>query len=435
MREEGSLSKSLDWITIGFYLLFFLMGWLNIYASVYNSEVNQTIFDPSIRSGQQFIWFCISGVVILLIMVIDYKFYNSFAFVIYGAIIAVLILTIFIAPDIKGSRSWLAIGSFRVQPAEFAKFATALALSRFLGEIHVKWSQDKTKAIVAGILALPAVIILLQQETGSMLVFAAFLAVLYREGLSGWIFILGFLAIGLFIFTLIYGYVDVLIILGILFFLVIAFYVLYTVTTRKNIRWRPLLMNVLKTVVVYVGCCIWAFSIGKVFEILQPHQQNRVKVLVFGPEVDPTGVGYNVNQSMIAIGSGSFLGKGYLNGTQTKLNYVPEQSTDFIFCTVGEEHGWLGSSFVIILYVLFLLRLIHLAERQKDKFSRIYGYCVTSIFFFHFMVNIGMTIGIFPVIGIPLPFFSYGGSSLLSFTILLFILLKLDAHRKQVLWH
>lgn len=433
MRQDENLSRNIDWLTIGFYAGFVLFGWLNIYAAVYDPEVYVSPFDTGYRAGQQLMWIGLSSVVILMIMVIDYKFYSSFSYVIYGAVILLLIATFVLAPDIKGSRSWLVIGPIRLQPAEFAKFATALALARYLGDVHVKFSQFKTRIIVGAIIGLPAVIILAQNETGSMLVLASLIIVLYREGLSPYILVLGIVSVALFVMALMFDKFYLIGTFGALSAIIIAFILLDL--RKKNIRKKPIYQKAMAIAGIYAVCVAVVFSVNFfVNDVLQPHQQNRIKALI-NPESDIKGIGWNLYQSKVAIGSGELFGKGFLQGTQTKFDFVPEQSTDFIFCTIGEEHGWVGSSLLIMAYVFFLCRLVHLAERQKDKFSRIYGYSVASIFFFHFMVNIGMTIGVFPIIGIPLPFFSYGGSSLLGFTILLFVFLKLDAHRKQLLWH
>ncbi len=433
MRNEGNLIKNIDWLTVGFYLLFVFFGWLNIYAAVFDPEGYISPFSGASRAGQQLMWIGLSSIIIVMIMVVDYKFYHSFAFVIYGLVIFLLLATFVLAPDIKGSRSWLVLGPVRLQPAEFAKFATALVLARYLGDINVRFSQPKTRMIIGGLIGLPAVIILAQNETGTMLVLASFIIVLYREGLSPYILVFGLLAIALFVMTLMIDKYYLMTGLGIIALLLLVGILLEL--RKKNARRRSIYQK------AFVVAGIYALSVGIIFsvnffinDVLQPHQQNRIKALI-DPESDIKGIGWNLYQSKVAIGSGELTGKGFLRGTQTKFDFVPEQSTDFIFCTIGEEYGWIGSSVFIACYVFFICRLLHLAERQKDRFSRIYGYSVASIFFFHFMVNIGMTIGVFPIIGIPLPFISYGGSSLLGFTILLFVFLKLDAHRKQQLWH
>jgi rod shape determining protein RodA len=437
-ESRDNLSQNIDWLTVMMFGLFVLTGWLNIFAAGYDVELEQNIFDFTINSGKQLLWIGIALLMIVFIMVMDFKFFSAFAYIIYGLMILLLIATIFIGDEIKGSHSWIKLGSFSLQPAEFAKFSTALALAKYLGHINVKFDKFTTKMVVAGIIGLPCIIILLQNETGSVLVFSAFIIVLYREGLSPIILIIGLLAIAVFVLTLIVAQPILLQSIAILTGVLIL-YLLYRIfnnfAKKKNDRIKPDLYRILAVLIVAAGILGVVKSVDYfVTKVLQPHQQKRIKVL-FDPNADPLGAGYNVTQSKIAIGSGEFIGKGFLQGTQTKFDFVPEQSTDFIFCTIGEEHGWLGSAMLITLYVVFLLRLLFLAERQKEKFARIYGYCVASIVFFHFMINIGMTIGLFPVIGIPLPFFSYGGSSLLSFTIILFVFLKFDAHRKQMLGH
>ncbi len=432
MRED-SLLRNIDWVTILFYGTFITMGWLNIFAVVYNPdpEVQQNIFDLSLNSGKQLLWIGSAFILILIIFAIDFKFYNVFAYVLYGFVLVMVIATIFIGLEVHGSHSWIGIGDFRVQPAEFAKLATALALSKYLGDLNTKFEKTKTKLYVAGILLLPCTFILLQNETGGVLVFSAFILVLFREGLSPWILIIGVATVTLFILTLLFDKFNLSI--GIL--VLAGLIIIVRITTVRKLMFRPIMLNSLLIIGVAVICISIVFSVNFVINnVLQKHQRNRIMVLV-NPEIDKKYEGYQINQSKVAIGSGGFFGQGFLEGTQTKFDFVPEQSTDFIFCTIGEEHGWFGSTILIVLYVLFLIRIVNIAERQKNNFARIYGYCVASIIFFHFMVNIGMTIGVFPIIGIPLPFFSYGGSSLWSFTILLFIFLKLDAHRNQVLAH
>jgi rod shape determining protein RodA len=463
MRDDN-LAKNIDWTTIILYLVFVTAGWLNIFAVVYDPdpEVEQNIFDLSLNSGKQLLWIGSAFVIILMIFAVDLKFFSTFAYVMYGFIILLVIATIFIGITVHGSHSWIGVGSFRIQPAEFAKLFTALALSRYLGDINTKMEKLNSRLIIAAILLVPCAFILLQNETGGVLVFSAFILVLFREGLSPWILIIGVVTITLVILTLIFD--KYYIFLGIL--MLAAIIIVIRVSTVRKVVFKPIMMNSLVIIGVAIICIGLVFSVDFViepfqkkdenniaistissiqtqkkkksadttFHVLQKHQRDRIMILVH-PEMDKKNKGYQINQSKVAIGSGGFAGQGFLKGTQTKFDFVPEQSTDFIFCTIGEEHGWIGSTLLIMLYIYFLIRLINLAERQKDKFARIYGYCVASIIFFHFMVNIGMTIGIFPIIGIPLPFFSYGGSSLWSFTILLFIFLRLDANRKQVLAH
>jgi len=431
MRSEDkiNLTNNVDWITIGFYVLFVFLGWLNIYAVVYDPEAVSNIFDFSINSGKQLMWIGGAFIIIVAILVIDYKFYSTFSYVFYIAAMLILLLTIFAGTEVNGSKSWLNLGFVRVQPAEFAKFATALALARLLGSLNANIEHFETLAKVAIILIIPCALILLQNETGGMLVFSAFILVLYREGLPGTLLLIGVFVTLLFVLTLAIGVKPIIIGLSILFSIIIFYFII----NRLRMTRKQLTNRILVILVIFALSSGFVFGVHKIFfEILQEHQRNRIMVL-FDTELDTKGKGYHLHQSKIAIGSGDFFGKGFLEGTQTKFDFVPEQSTDFIFCTIGEEHGWFGSTILIALYVLFMMRLVFLAERQKDRYSRIYGYSVVSIILFHFMVNIGMTIGLFPVIGIPLPFFSYGGSSLWSFTILLFVFLKLDSHRGQVL--
>jgi rod shape determining protein RodA len=456
------------------------MGWISICGASYNID-NPQFFSLSTRSGMQLVWIGVSAIIIFIIMMLDKNFFETLAFILYGLIILLLIVTVFVAPDIKGSHSWLVITpSIRVQPAEFAKFATALALAKLMNMYEFKLLTFRNFTVAALLVFLPILCIILQREAGSALVFLAFSIVFYREGMSGFVILTALLAAIYFIIMLRYEGVmwemtpvGELIVLGIILALmliilrfvfnertmskyftitlliaiiasyisryfininfvwvgiglIVAFSLILIVFSIRNIIWKYVL------VVVFALLSIgFMFSVNYVFnDIMKPHQQQRIRVSL-GLEDDPAGAGYNVNQSKIAIGSGGFLGKGFLNGTQTKLKYVPEQDTDFIFCTVGEEFGFAGAFVVLLVYGLFLLRLIVLAERQSTTFGRVYGYGVVSIFFFHAAVNIGMVSGLTPVIGIPLPFFSYGGSSLMGFTILLFIFLRIDYARKE----
>jgi len=418
-RNSEAVLQNIDWMLVTLYLVMVTMGWFNIYAAVYNEEY-KNIFDTSQSYGMQLVWIVTSLFLAFVILVIDGEFFPSFAYVVYGAFLLLLIATIFVAEPIKGSRSWIVVGSFRVQPAEFAKFATNLALAKFLSNLNIKIEKLSTKMVAAALFAVPALIIILQNETGSALVYAAFILVLFREGLSGNFLILGVAMAVLFVLSLLVDTTILSIILTVL-----------AGATFFFVRFKP--RNLMIVGGLLVGSLLFVQSVDYAFtNILAPHQKMRINVLL-GKELDPKGAGYNVNQSKIAIGSGGLLGKGYLNGTQTKYNYVPEQSTDFIFCTVGEEWGFVGSAAVIGLFMALLLRLVYLAERQRSAFSRIYGYGLASIIFVHIAINIGMTIGLAPVVGIPLPFFSYGGSSLWSFTILLFIFVRLDAYRFQIL--
>ncbi len=419
MREQKSLFGKIDWITVTLYLVLVMLGWINIYAAVYD-ESHSSILDISQRYGKQLIWIGAAILLAFTLLLIDPKFFNAFAYVIYGLALFTLVVVLLIGREIAGSKSWFEIGSFAIQPAEFAKFATALALARFLSAHNTDFSKLKDKFWSLLIIFAPAVLILLQNDTGSAIVYVALILVLYREGLNSSILMIGVVVVVLFILTLL---LEKFLLMGILLALTAIFY-FYMKRNRHNLI---ILASILLLVTGFVFSVDYAFD-----HVLESHQKTRINVLL-GKQIDLKGAGYNVNQSMIAIGSGGFTGKGFLKGTQTKYNFVPEQSTDFIFCTVGEEWGFIGSFVVIALFVALLSRLIIMAERQRSPFSRIYGYAVASILFFHFAVNIGMTIGLMPVIGIPLPFFSYGGSSLWSFTILLFIFIKQDANRLELL--
>ncbi len=421
MRSEVAISNKMDWVTVLLYLAMVFMGWANIFAAVYDETTHQSIFDLSLNSGRQLMFIAASGIIILGILIVDMRFYEAAAYLIFGAILFLLLLVPVIGKEVGGNKAWLGIGSFGVQPSEFAKFATALAVAKFIGSVGFKMDNLRNQFVLFLMIGIPMVLILLQKDTGTALVFTVFVLVFFREGMSPFIILVGIAAAIIFILTLLveneyYLYGGIAVALGI------------AIMMGKRTVKRIALLT--------VGALLIAGVIQSVdyviTDVLKPHQQNRIKALI-NPEADPLGYGWNVTQSKIAIGSGGLTGKGFLKGTQTKFDFVPEQSTDFIFCTIGEEHGWLGSLIVVALFVFLLLRVLFIADRQKSRFARAYGYGVASIFFFHFAVNIGMTIGLFPVIGIPLPFFSYGGSSLWSFTILLFILLKLDAHRSQML--
>lgn len=420
-RTSHSVLGNLDWVTVLIYFVLVALGWMNIYAVVYSPDNVVNIFSFDINSGKQLLWIGTGVILMIVLLVVDYKVYEHLAYPIYGAIILLLLFTLAVANPVAGSRSWLDLGGgIRLQPAELAKFATALAISKFLSQVSLRQQKMKDQMVLAAITFLPAVIIILQNETGSALVFGAFILAFFREGMSPLILIIGGTAAAIFILTLLIPKLYLLI--GIAAVMGLAMFLDYRLMRRFK--------TMIALFVLVVGM---VFSVDYfVNDILQPHQQNRIKALI-NPEADPLGYGWNVTQSKIAIGSGGFWGKGFLEGTQTKFDFVPEQSTDFIFCTIGEEHGWVGSTILIGLFMLLLLRIVHIAERQKSVFGRTYGYCVVSVIFFHFVINVGMTIGLAPVVGIPLPFFSYGGSSLWSFTILLFILLAIDANRNREL--
>lgn len=419
MRGQKNIFHNIDWITVFLYLTLVFLGWINIYAAVYDDS-HKSIFDISQRYGKQLIWIAAAIILALIILIIDAKFFSTFAYPIYVISILSLLTVLLLGTRIAGSKSWFQIGAFGIQPAEFAKFATNLAIAKYLTTLNIDLKKLKTIIKSLLIIGIPAILILLQHDMGSALVYSSFILVLYREGLSGSILILGVMITVLFILTLILGkFIFIGILAG------IAFLMFFFIKRNRK--------NIYSIIGILVLTIAFVFSVDYGFEnVLKPHQKKRIEVLL-GKEADLKGAGYNVNQSKIAIGSGGFSGKGFLKGTQTKYNFVPEQSTDFIFCTVGEEWGFVGSFVVIFLFIALLIRLIKLAERQRSAFSRIYGYGVASILFFHVVVNIGMTIGLTPVIGIPLPFFSYGGSSLWAFTILLFIFLKQDANRLEVL--
>lgn len=473
--------KRVDWFIVSMYLLFVVAGWLNIYAASYDLENAVSLFDLSGRAGMQLIWIGSSLAIAFLIMKIDSGFFNTFAVLFYVVGIGILLLTLVVAPEIKGSRSWLVMGPVRVQPAEFMKFIIALTLAKVISTHGFKLMETKNLLLVSAIVLVPTLIVIFQNETGTALVYLSFVIMFYRMGLPGGFIFTGLAMIvyfvlgikfseeelGIFsrgeVYTIVvivvftagmtWSYIkrrNVLLIMltiptiiflasfiasffdlmvvdyGISAIVCLGLIVLYLIFLSIR-HWKT---TYLMMAVFAIGSFVFLESVEYVFEnVLQEHQRMRIRVTL-GMEEDLLGSGYHTGQSKIAIGSGAFFGKGYLNGTQTKLKYVPEQDTDFIFCTIGEEQGFLGSSFVLILFLIFLFRLIMLAERQTSVFGRVYGYGVVSIFIFHLIVNIGMVLGLTPVIGIPLPFFSYGGSSLWGFTILLFIFLRIDKSQK-----
>jgi rod shape determining protein RodA len=432
-RNENSIFYGVDRVTLLVYVILVFMGWLNIYAAVYNEE-HQNIFDTTQKYGMQLIWIGGATIIAFSILLIDANFYTVFAYGFYGFFILANILVLFLGREVKGSHSWYRFGKFGIQPAEFMKFATNLALAKFLSNQNIVVNQqfrlrlkDLIKNYKNTIFALlfiifPLILIIkLQNETGLAIVFIAFIIVLYREGLSVGFLIFGLLAAILFVMALVVTNTS-----GLLITLAVIAASAFLFIRRSR-------RNLIIVFLVYVSAAGVVLGTNYVYNHLEAHQKTRIDVLLGRGTVDLKKEGYNVNQAKIAIGSGGFLGKGYLQGTQTKYDFVPEQDTDFIFCTVGEEWGFVGSTVVIFLELFLILRLIFLAERQRSDFSRIYGYGVASVLFFHLAVNIGMTIGLMPVIGIPLPFFSYGGSSLWSFTILLFIFIKLDANRLLIL--
>ena len=427
MSQESNQIGKLDWISVGLYALFVLLGWMSIYSAVYNPEAPLWIFDEAFytsNAGRQLIWIGTSLVLIMLIFALDFRFFESFAVFIYAAFMLALIAVPFLGVTINGSHSWFKLGGVTIQPAEFAKTATALLLAKYLNDPQVNLSKWMNQWRSALIIALPMLLIIGSNETGSALVFASFIILLYREGLPGEYPGLLIALIALFVSSLLLSPLTIficLLVMASLFVIILPIYQRRLPQTYVRIAGAIAIIMALSTIVDWV-----------VNHVLKEHQRNRIKVLL-DPSFYTRGLGYQVTQSKIAIGSGGFWGKGYLGGTQTKFDFVPEQSTDFIFCTIGEEFGFVGVMAVIVLFLFFLWRLLYLADQQRSRFARAYGFGVVGILFFHFLVNIGMTIGLMPIMGIPLPFFSYGGSSLWSFTILLFIFLKLDAHRSDML--
>jgi len=416
MRERKIIdTNTFDWPLILIYVVMVLFGWFNIYSASWN-ESTGSIFDLTKNYGKQFLFISISAFIAIFWMFLDYKVFSIFSYVVYGILVALVISVFVLGKEVAGNKNWIPIGSFNLQPAEFAKYGVSLALAKFLGTPEARLKNKATLRIAIGIFLLPMALILMQKDTGSALVFFSFSLVLYREGLSGIWFVMALCSIVIFVLTLYFGNIWV---SGIFTGIALLFYIF--TSRRKYLTW-PLLI----IIIAVIG---FSSSINLIMDnVLADHQKKRILV-TFGLLEDLKNEGYNVHQSKIAIGSGGLLGKGFLQGTQTKLRYVPEQHTDFIFCTIGEEWGWIGSMTILILFVTLIGRIYYLAERQKNRFNRVYAYCLGSILFFHFIINIGMTIGLVPVIGIPLPFFSYGGSSLIGFTVLLFTLIRLDATR------
>lgn len=413
-------TRRFDWLAIVLYLAIALFGWVNIYAACYD-EMHAEVLDFTRQHGKQLIWMGIGFLLAIFVLLIEPRFFSQTAYLIYGVVLILLVVTLFIGTVTKGGQSWIDFGSFKFQPSEFAKLATALAVAKAVSAIDIDYSRWRTRLMLGALVLVPAGLILLQHDTGSALVFAAFLIPFFREGLPHEIFLYGLLAVALFIAALL---VNPYLLIGILLLLCLLYLFVWLSKRTSKSYWH--------TALFFVLCSLFTLSVDFTFQnILETHQRNRIYVLL-GKIEDPTGVGYNVNQAKIAIGSGGLVGKGFLNGTITKADFVPEQETDFIFCTVGEEWGFVGALTLVALYVGLLVHLITMAERQRSVFSRFYGYSVASILFFHVMVNIGMVLGLVPVIGIPLPFFSYGGSSFLAFTLLLFIFIRQDADRNAL---
>ncbi len=415
--KNQSVSSNLDWVSVIIFTLLVIMGWMNIYSSSMSLSLeNTSIFDISQVYGKQMLFVFLTIPIIFVVLFADAKFYEKYSLIIYTISILSLAGLFIFGKTIAGQRCWYGIGSFTLQPSEFAKAATSLALAKFLSDVQVnlKNINDQIKALA--IIFLPVLLILPQPDPGSALIYFVFFLVLYREGLPSWYLIVGFSAIVLFVLALILKPIYIVFITSI----ILIFIYLKSKIINRNLLFSSIIL-------ILIGC--YVFSVDYVFtNVFKQHHRDRFNILL-GKAVDMKGIGYNTNQSEIAIGSGGFFGKGYLNGTQTKGGFVPEQHTDYIFTTVGEEWGFLGSLMVVGLFIGLILRILHLAERQKTKFSRVYGYCVAGILFIHTFVNIAMVLGVFPTIGVPLPFLSYGGSGLWGFTILLFIFLKMDANK------
>jgi len=436
-RRQRTL-KNIDWLSVILFLTLVLMGWFNIYSASFDPE-HSSIFDASQEYGKQFIWIVTALVLAMVVVLFDGDFIKRASPFVYAVTTTLLVLVLLFGKEVNGAKAWFGFGSFGIQPSEFAKLGTTMMLAFYLSQVNIKIENFSTKLKASAIIAIPAILILLQPDTGTVLVFSAFILVLYREGLSGNILLLGLLAVILSVFSLLlkstsidlFGYAIGGQYILMVFIALIAAIGVFGVKRFVLPRYRR--RNYLLLVGTAVGSLLFIGTLDQVFEnVLEDHQKTRINILL-GLEEDPQGAGYNVKQSKTAIGSGGFSGKGYLDGTLTKYKYVPMQSTDFIFCTIGEEWGFVGSAVVILVFLALMLRLVVIAERQRSVFTRIFGYSVACILFVHLMINVGMAIGLAPVIGIPLPFFSYGGSSLWGFTLLLFLLLKLDTERLVVL--
>ncbi len=419
MNNQRSFFFNVDWVTIFLYLALCTIGWFNIHSAVFD-ENHPGLMDLKTNYGKQFLFIICSVVLAIIILLLESRFIAALSPGFYGITVLLLMLVLVVGRNVGGNQAWIPLGGgFRLQPSEFAKFTTCLLLARYLSGPNIRVAELRSFFISIGIIALPMLLIMLQPDVGSTLVFLSFIFVLYREGLSPYFLVIGALFIALFVTAILYNPLFVIAAIVVIVALIILLF-------RRNKR---LVYTMLAGLAI---CVVFVLSVKLIYnKVLQPHQKVRIDIIL-GIKTDLKGKGYNLNQSKIAIGSGKLWGKGYLHGTQTKYSFVPEQSTDFIFCTVGEEWGFAGSVVVLGLFLFLILRLIFIAERQRSPFSRIYGYGAAAIIFFHVMINIGMTIGLVPVIGIPLPFISYGGSSLLSFTMLLFVLLKLDSNRMGI---
>ncbi len=415
-RSERTIFQYIDKPLVGLYILLTLIGWLAVYSAVYN-EAHQSMFDLSQNYGKQMLWIGTSYLILAVLLALDFRIFEGISPFIYIGALALGVGVALFGREVNGAKAWFEIGSFRLQPAEFMKFATCLMVAYYFSNTDVNIQKNKTKLAIAAIILLPIAIIILQKDTGSALVYFSFIFVLYREGLPIAYLLYSGLAILVVVMTLLLNEWAMAV-------AIVSIATLYTLLSRKI---KP---AIIKALLIAIPALVLVFSVDYAFDnVLQEHQRQRINVLL-GKVEDFRGAGYNVHQSLIAIGSGGFWGKGFLQGTQTKFDFVPEQSTDFIFCTIGEEYGFVGSFILLFLFSVLLIRILMVAERQSSRFARVYGYGVASILFFHVFVNIGMTIGLLPVIGIPLPFISYGGSSLWSFTILLGILIRLDSGRK-----
>lgn len=419
-NNQRSFFFNVDWVTVFLYLILCAIGWFNIHAAVFD-ERHPSIIDGATNYGKQFVYIIMAVAVGMVILLLESRFFSALSPAFYAVTVLLLIVVLIVGRNVGGNQAWINLGGgFRLQPSEFAKFATCLLLARYLSGPNIRVTDPKSFMAAAAIIGLPMILIMLQPDTGSTLVFCSLIFVLYREGLSPYFLIVSGLLITLFVVALLFNPLHIIIAL-------VAFTALVIFLFRRN---RKLISTMLIGLAISIT---FVFSVKFIYtNVLKPHQTDRINIIL-GITTDLRGKGYNVNQSKIAIGSGKMWGKGYLHGTQTKYSFVPEQSTDFIFCTIGEEWGFAGSVVLLGLYIFLILRVIFLAERQRSPFSRIYGYGVASVLFFHVVINIGMTIGIVPVIGIPLPFISYGGSSLLSFTILLFVLIKFDSNRMGII--
>lgn len=415
--KNASYGRNIDWFTILLYAALVIFGWMAVYSSMYNLTGKNYVFDLTKNYGKQIMFIGISALIALMIMTVEYRFFFGFSYFIYGTVLLLLMAVLVLGAHTKGAQAWFKVGDFKIQPSEFAKFATALAFAKFLSPFNFKLTDKKNLLRAIAIVAIPAILVLIQNDTGTFLVFVSFSLVFYREGLNGL-----FLAIGAIVMVLC---IAALLVKPVILYIILTSFACLIILLFR--RYKKLLWIIVFT---WIGAMAIVSSTDYGLKHLQPHQQKRILSL-FGLEIDKSGVDYQKDNSIMAISSGGLYGKGYLEGSITKGKYVPEQSTDFIFCTIAEEYGWLGSLTLVSLFIALIMRVIYLSERQRSRYNRVYGYCVACIIFFHFLINMGMAMGLLPIIGIPLPFISYGGSATISFTILLFIFIKLDSHRMQ----